>query len=344
MLNNDYQWDEFLDGSGSPEQEGKESTASNWETALAVPVTYSECDVQREDGYRKSGLRRMKIAVGCTLAGAVLCAGMLYGVGQILGSSVQINWSNRTAQQVSVKTVDHTTKLSAAEIYAANVNSVVSINCSGGTTNYFGQPVSYASSGSGFIITNDGYIMTNAHVVDGASSIKVTLYSGDSYDAKVVGSNADYDIAVLKIEASGLSTVTLGDSSKINVGDSALVIGNPLGELTFSMSRGIVSCADRTINISGTPYQMIQVDTSINAGNSGGPLLNEYGEVVGVVSAKYASYATTPAEGLGFAIPINDAFSVAKDLMTNGSVANKAQDGYSRGNDYLSPYPAKRIT
>ena len=198
---------------------------------------------------------------------------------------------------------------------------MVSINCSGAATNYFGQSVPYASSGSGFIITNDGYIMTNAHVVDGANNIKVTLYSGTSYDATVVGSDLGYDIAVLKIEANGLSPVTLGDSSKINVGDSALVIGNPLGELTFSMSSGIISCANRTINVSGAPYHMIQVDTSINAGNSGAPLLNEYGEVIGVVSAKYSSYATTPVEGLGFAIPINDAFSVAKDLMTNGSVA-----------------------
>ncbi len=150
------------------------------------------------------------------------------------------------------------------------------------------------------------------------------LYSGSTYDATVVGSDTDYDIAVLKINANGLSAVTIGDSSGVNVGDSALVIGNPLGELTFSMSSGIISCANRTINISGVPYQMIQVDTSINAGNSGGPLLNEYGEVIGVVSAKYSSYATNPVEGLGFAIPINDAFSVAKDLMTNKSVTNKA--------------------
>ncbi|XOQ45100.1 MAG: PDZ domain-containing protein [Clostridium sp.] len=329
MLDNEYERNECFENSEDsvPVQDGKNTFSSSWESMLAVPAASSEGMTGGEITHRKFRLKGMKIAVCCTLAGIFLGAGILYGVGQIPGTAAQVNLSNRTVQQVSVKAVDSSTKMSTAEIYAADVNSVVSINCSGAATNYFGQSVPYASSGSGFIITNDGYIMTNAHVIDGANNIKVTLYSGSTYDATVVGSDTDYDIAVLKIEANGLSPVTLGDSSKINVGDSALVIGNPLGELTFSMSSGIISCANRTINVSGAPYHMIQVDTSINAGNSGGPLLNEYGEVIGVVSAKYSSYATTPVEGLGFAIPINDAFSVAKDLMTNGSMANKAYIG-----------------
>ena len=292
MLDNNYERKGCFENSetSEPEKDEKRASSAHGEPMLAFPAVSPEGMAAGEAPHRKSRLNGMKIAICCTLVGVILGAGILYGIGQIPGTAAQVNLSNRTVQQVSVKTVDSSTKMSTAEIYAANVNSVVSINCSGATTNYFGQSVPYASSGSGFIITDDGYIMTNAHVVDGASNIKVTLYSGTSYDATVVGDDTEYDIAVLKIEANGLSAVTMGDSSGINVGDSALVIGNPLGELTFSMSSGIISCANRTINISGIPCQMIQVDTSINAGNSGGPLINEYGEVIGVVSAKYSSW------------------------------------------------------
>ncbi len=147
------------------------------------------------------------------------------------------------------------------------MNSIVSINCSAVSTNIFGQRVESASSGSGFVITQDGYIVTNHHVISGASSVTVTMYDGTEYPATVVGSDSDYDVAVLKIDATGLQPVTLGSSEDVNVGDTVLAIGNPLGELTFSMSSGIVSCCDRAINVDGTPFNMIQVDASINPGN-----------------------------------------------------------------------------
>ena len=213
-----------------------------------------------------------------------------------------------------------------SEVYASNVNSVVSINVSA-TTNYFGQTVQTAASGTGFFITEDGYILTNHHVISDASSVKVTLYNGETYDAKVIGSDEDYDIAVLKIDVTGATPVVLGDSSKVAIGESVAAVGNPLGELTFSMSEGIVSCVNRAINVDGTPFNMIQVDCSINPGNSGGPLFNSYGEVVGIVSAKYSSYSNTTVEGIGFAIPINDVVSLVKDIMTNGYVTNKAYMG-----------------
>ena len=209
----------------------------------------------------------------------------------------------------------------------STVNSVVSINCSAVSTNIFGQKVQSASSGSGFVITQDGYIVTNQHVVSGASSVNVTLYNGDTYPATVVGGDSDYDVAVLKINASGLQPVTLGESADVNVGDTVMAIGNPLGELTFSMSGGYVSSCNRAINVDGTPFNMIQVDCSINPGNSGGPLFNSYGEVIGIVSAKYSSYSNTTVEGIGFAIPINDVVSLVKDIMTNGYVTNKAYMG-----------------
>jgi serine protease Do len=151
----------------------------------------------------------------------------------------------------------------------------------------------------------------------------VTLYNGDTYDAKIIGGDEDYDIAVIKIDATGLKAVTIGDSSKLQIGDDIAAIGNPLGELTFSMSEGIVSCVDREINVDGTPFNMIQVTAAINPGNSGGPLFNLYGEVVGIVSAKYSTYANTVAEGLGFAIPINDVIAMVEDIMENGRVTNR---------------------
>ena len=274
--------------------------------------------------------------VALILSCAVISAACGFG-GAILAQNssrtgkTTVQQSNRTAANVSVKKVDGQTLMSPAEVYASTVNSVVSINCSAVSTNIFGQQTESASSGSGFIYTADGYIVTNQHVVANASSINVTLYNGDTYPATLVGSDSDYDVAVLKIDAKDLPAVTLGSSTDVNVGDTVMAIGNPLGELTFSMSQGIVSCVNRAINVEGTPFNMIQVDASINPGNSGGPLMNLYGEVVGIVSAKYSSYANTTVEGLGFAIPINDVQSIIKDIIENGSVGNKAYMAITAG-------------
>ena len=278
--------------------------------------------------WQKTGVKVTALLLACAVVGGA--AG--YG-GAALSSSgkTTIRQSNRTASEITVKQVSGQTLMSPAEVYASTVNSVVSINCSSVSTNIFGQSVQSASSGSGFIITQDGYIVTNHHVVSGASSVTVTLYDGREYPATVVGSDSDYDVAVLKINATDLQPVTLGNSSSVNVGDSVLAIGNPLGELTFSMSQGIVSCCDRAINVDGTPFNMIQVDASINPGNSGGPLMNLYGEVVGIVSAKYSSYSDTTVEGLGFAIPIGDVQAIITDIMENGQVTDKPSFGITAG-------------
>ena len=278
--------------------------------------------------WQKAGVKVTALLLACAVVGGA--AG--YG-GAALSSSgkTTIRQSNRTASEITVKQVSGQTLMSPAEVYASTVNSVVSINCSSVSTNIFGQSVQSASSGSGFIITQDGYIVTNHHVVSGASSVTVTLYDGTEYPATMVGSDSDYDVAVLKINATDLQPVTLGNSSSVNVGDSVLAIGNPLGELTFSMSQGIVSCCDRAINVDGTPFNMIQVDASINPGNSGGPLMNLYGEVVGIVSAKYSSYSDTTVEGLGFAIPIGDVQAIITDIMENGQVTDKPSFGITAG-------------
>ena len=261
------------------------------------------------------------LALVCALVGGFIGAGVSGATAKVNKTSVQV--SDREVAQVQTVKVDGKTQMSMSEVYASNVNSVVSINVSA-TTNYFGQTVQTAASGTGFFITEDGYILTNHHVVSDASSVEVTLYNGETYDATVIGSDEDYDIAVLKIDVTGATPVVLGDSSKVAIGESVAAVGNPLGELTFSMSEGIVSCVNRAINVDGTPFNMIQVDCSINPGNSGGPLMNLYGEVVGIVSAKYSTYSSTTVEGLGFAIPIDDVKSIITDIMENGAVTGKA--------------------
>lgn len=307
-----------------------ESAAGSTVEPAAEPVV-TDTPVQPKKHH--GGVGRV---VALILSCAVISAACGFG-GAILAQNssrtgkTTVQQSNRTAATVSVKKVDGQTLMTPSEVYASTVNSVVSINCSAVSTNIFGQQTESASSGSGFIYTADGYIVTNQHVVANASSINVTLYNGDTYPATLVGSDSDYDVAVLKIDAKDLPAVTLGSSTDVNVGDTVLAIGNPLGELTFSMSQGIVSCVNRAINVEGTPFNMIQVDASINPGNSGGPLMNLYGEVVGIVSAKYSSYANTTVEGLGFAIPINDVQSIIKDIIENGSVGNKAYMAITAG-------------
>ncbi len=292
----------------------------DYQTIPVQPTEVRDAAPKKKNGW----LRITAIALALVLLAGLGGFGGAKLAGAGSGETAVLQQSDRRAVDVSVKTVDGKTAMTPAEVYASTVNSTVSINCSSQSTNIFGQTTQSASSGSGFIITSDGYIVTNYHVINGASSVKVTLYNGDTYDATVIGGDSDYDVAVLKINATGLSKVTLGKSDTVNVGDSVLAIGNPLGELTFSMSGGYVSSCNRAINVDGTPFNMIQVDCSINPGNSGGPLMNLYGEVVGIVSAKYSTYSSTTVEGLGFAIPINDVQAIITDIMENGAVTDKA--------------------
>ena len=295
------------------------------------PPVYSYDPEQKTKSKKdRVALKITALVLACALVGGLSGFGGSLLARRVGYGKTTIHESNRTAAEVVVQKVDGKTLMDPSEVYAATVNSVVSINTSV-TTNIFGQRVEKASSGSGFVITADGYIATNYHVVEGASSISVTMYNGDTYKAALVGGDADYDLAVLKIEGKDLPAVTLGDSTKINVGDTVLAIGNPLGELTFSQSRGSVSSANRAINVDGTPFNMIQVDASINPGNSGGPLMNLYGEVIGIVSAKYSSYADTVVEGVGFAIPISDVQAIITDIMENGQVTGKPYLAVSAG-------------
>ena len=312
----------------SDDQPGQSFEPSGYQSGPQQPV--QEMKPVKKN---RMGLKITALALVCALLGGAVGGGAVWALGGGLSKNeTSINVSNRPATQVSIQQVDGKTAMSDAEGYAAGVNSVVSINTTGTSgTNFFGQPVQTASAGSGFVLTKDGYIVTNYHVVKDADTVKVTMYNGDEYDAKYVGGDEDYDIAVIKVEATDLQPVTLGNSENLNVGDHVLAVGNPLGELTFSMSGGMVSCVNRAINVDGTPFNMIQTDASINPGNSGGPMFNEYGEVVGIVSAKYSSTGNEAVEGLGFAIPINDVFAMIQDIMTNGYITNKPYLGVSPG-------------
>ena len=184
-------------------------------------------------------------------------------------------------------------------------------------------------SGSGVIITDDGYIVTNNHVVQGADTIHVYLQDGTKYDAKLIGTDTFSDLAIVKIDVANLPAATIGSSGNVTVGDTVYAIGNPLGVLTSSVSKGIISGLDRTITIDGISMTLMQTDASINPGNSGGGLFNDSGELIGIVNAKSAS---VEVEGLGFAIPINDVLRVVYDLQQYGRVRGRAYLGVTLQN------------
>ena len=211
--------------------------------------------------------------------------------------------------------------LTPGQVYARNVKAVVLISCEV-KTNTFGQNTFGSSFGSGFILTENGYVVTNAHVVDGAAAITVTTHTGEELEAKLVGTDTTNDVAVLKVEAEELPHVTLGSSDDLIVGDQVVAIGNPLGELTSTMTVGYVSAKDRDVTTDGTTINMIQTDAAINSGNSGGPLFNMKGQVVGITTAKYSGSSASGAsiESIGFAIPINDVAGMVDDLVNYGYV------------------------
>ena len=264
---------------------------------------------------------------GCGVGGAFLGAKLAQGgKGETVYSDgvSTVMKGVRETSALKIQEIDSSKTLTAAEVYAANVNSTVGIVTSLVTTNFWGQQTTGAAAGSGFIFSNDGYILTNYHVVSGATAITVSTYDGTNYDAKVVGYDESNDVAVLKIEAEGLTPVVIGDSDKLNVGDEVVAIGNPLGELTFSETSGIISALDREVTISqGSTMDLIQTDCAINSGNSGGALFNMHGEVIGITNAKYSSSSsssTASVDNIGFAIPMNHVYNIVKSIIENGYI------------------------
>lgn len=208
--------------------------------------------------------------------------------------------------------------------YAAD--SVVEISTESVQRGSMMQQYVVQGAGSGVIVTEDGYIITNNHVISGASKITVRLKDTTSYEAKLIGTDSELDVALLKIEATGLKAVIMGDSSSLKVGEKAIAIGNPLGELGGTVTEGIISSLDRTIALNNTNMTLLQTDAAINPGNSGGGLFNSRGEFIGLVVAKSSG---EDVEGLGFAIPVNNVKPVVNDLSTYGYVKGRPQLGVS---------------
>ena len=262
------------------------------------------------------------VAVGLVLALLMGILGSAIGNSLFGKGSTTIYEGQRESSVIDVSKIDTGKLMTPAEVYAANVNSTVGITTSV-TTNFWGFQTTSAASGSGFILTGDGYVLTNYHVIESSNSISVTLYDGKSYDAVLIGYDESSDIAVLKIDAEGLTPVVLGDSDNLNVGDSVVAIGNPLGELTFSLTSGAVSALNREITLSNSvTMNLIQTDCAINSGNSGGALFNLYGEVIGITNAKYSgSGSGASIDNIGFAIPINHVRGLVESIIENGYVA-----------------------
>lgn len=291
-------------------------------------------------------VRAICMCLVCTLLGGIAGAAIVGGrvddrINGLEERLTKAEADNQAAAE-SIQSVQNTsaTGIGANSVYDLACRQVVSLSSEVSYQSMFGVMTSPVS-GSGFIISEDGYILTNYHVVQQADQAKVpvtvTMYDGSTYEAAIVGTESTNDIAVLKIDAAKLDAVTFGDSDKLSVGDEVYPVGNPLGELEFSMSTGHISALNRQIatKTGGDAINMFQMDAAVNSGNSGGPVYNSKGEVVGIVTAKYEE---TGVEGIGFAIPINDAAAIAEDLITKGYVTGKAYMGVSLDNRYNSMY------
>lgn len=254
------------------------------------------------------------LSIGCGIGGAYLIA-------RTNQSSVIYQ---DTSKIVSTGSQDSSTIKSVVDQCA---NSVVEIQTESVTngSNPFQQYVS-SGAGSGVILTQDGYIVTNHHVIEDANSITVRTRSGDEYNASLVGSDEQSDLAVLKIDATGLTPAVLGDSTTLEVGDLAIAIGNPLGELGGSVTSGIISALDREMTIDGQTMTLLQTDAAVNPGNSGGGLFNANGDLIGIVNAKSSG---ENVEGIGFAIPISTATDIIDELIANGEVTSRPTLGVS---------------
>ncbi len=238
----------------------------------------------------------------------------------------QIGVLRQQLEKATQDSGDHTkiptNGLTPSQIYSKNIQSVVAVNCMVRVTQDNGKVQEGINAGSGFVLTKDGYIVTNYHVVEGSSAIAITFADGRQLPAGYIGGDAIHDIALLKVEANNLQPVTVGFSSALKVGDQVVAIGNALGELSFSLTVGYVSGTDRAIATDGSITNMIQTDASINSGNSGGPLFNGRGEVVGITTAKYSGMSSSGAsiEGIGFALPIDDVIGMLQDLRQYGYI------------------------
>lgn len=280
---------------------------------------------KNKDGYisKKSGIVILLVCVAAAFIfgfGGGIIGGMIARSSG--GVNIQTAAPNNSASSSSVEYTGETLSIQEVASYAAD--SVVEITTEVVQHGSFMQDYVAEGAGSGVIISADGYIITNNHVISGASNIIVRLKNGTSYTATLIGTDSDYDVALLKVDAQDLKPVVFGDSSDLYVGQDTVAIGNPLGELGGTVTRGIISALDRSLTIDGMTMSVLQTDASINPGNSGGGLFNSKGELIGLVFAKSSG---TDIEGLGFAIPSNIVKTIVEDLSNHGYVKGKPAMG-----------------
>ena len=314
------------------------------------PVKKAQRKAEKKAAKRKA--RQEKGGIGKRLAAVGIALALVFSTASITAIAVNARWEEKTQEMsaqfqqkldtmkimmegsqgngasggnsVSGTPAAPAGSMTPGQVYAQNKDTVVLIYCEIGSGG-FGGSVS-ASTGSGFIITENGYVVTNHHVVEGASRITVTTADGTEYRADYIGGDANNDVALVKIDEAQISQplhpATLGSSSQLVVGDQVAAIGNPLGELTSTLTVGYISAMERDVNTSGVAINMLQTDAAINSGNSGGPLFNMKGEVIGITSAKYSGTSSSGAsiEGIGFAIPIDDVEGMLMDLMEFGFI------------------------
>lgn len=263
--------------------------------------------------------------IACMIA-TMLISSLLGAVagGFLSGGSIAESRKSRDDSALSQLNLSDATgsELTVSEIVDMNADAVVEIVVSGTAQGLWGQLQPVEGAGSGVIVKENGYIATNYHVIQGANKIQVTLHNGDTYNASIVGEDAENDVAVIKIDAKDLKVAAIGDSSKVNVGDLAVAIGNPLGQLGGTATTGIISALDRTLNIEGTTLTLLQTDAAINGGNSGGGLFNSKGELIGIVESKASAVGV---EGLAFALPINTVSEIINDMIENGGKGRTAK-------------------
>jgi len=289
---------------------------------------------------RKSGFQQARtplMLAGCLLVGAIGGFG-----GSYLANSGLFNDHKAVIYQSVTRTDkdgNSVTNMSVKDVVANTEQSVVEITTESAANDSYFQQMITTGAGSGVIISKDGYIVTNHHVIDGANRITVRTKDGKEYDAQLIGKDSVSDLAVIKVDAAELAPAVFGSSSALSVGDEAIAIGNPLGELGGTVTRGIISALDREITIDGQNMTLLQTDTAINKGNSGGGLFNASGELIGIVNAKSSG---TSVEGLGFAIPIDTAKPIIESLIHSGYVTGRPQLGVSMVNvtDELTAFQA----
>ena len=299
------------------------STVIEPDTSYREPAHAAPAGPSHSKPKEKKYVTRGALAA-CMIATMIISSILGAAIGGAFGRTVTTDGrQSRNDSELSQLDLGDATgsELTVSQIVDKDENAVVEIVVSGTAQNMWGQMQLVQGAGSGVIVKDDGYIATNYHVIQGANKVEVTLHNGEFYPARIVGSDPANDIAVIKIDAKDLTTATIGDSSTVDVGDLAVAIGNPLGQLGGTATTGIISALDRTLDVEGTTLTLLQTDAAINGGNSGGGLFNSKGELIGIVESKASAVGV---EGLAFALPINNVSGIINDLIENGGSAQVA--------------------